>query len=389
MKKLLLNIVLIIFLSGCTKNDRIENPESCNFPPGINDNYSKKDILEKLLEQYTKQGLPGIVIAIHTQEGYWGTAKGFSKIENQRAMELCQLQYLQSISKTYLATAILKLYEEGKIDIDAPITNYLPTKFSRYIDKAETIKVRNLMNHTSGIPEYSAQPEYIAYLLQHPTHSFTTEEYLEYIKNKKLRFEPGSKFSYTNTNYHLLALIADAIEGDHSSLIRQKVLNPSGLTQTFYRNDPGYLEYPSLPNTYFDRYSNGIIENISMMQKANVASAKGDDGIVATPIDAINFLKSLMEGKLLSAASMQQMSTFVNDEDNLPAYGLGLSQERFFDQIGYGHEGSGIGAGSGLYYFPEKDLYVFVGTNIGTVLDGPITRKVDELKNKIMEILLN
>ena len=388
MKKLLSAVFAIIVLVSCSRSNHYPNyPPGCGEP--VSNSYSKKDTLEKMLQRYADLGVPGLTVAVYSAEGYWATAKGFSNLETKKAMDLCKLQYLQSISKTYMAIAVLKLHEAGRIDLDAPITNYLPERYSKYLDKPETVKVRNLMNHTSGIPEYSDVPEYIAYLLQHPDHSFTSEEFLEYIKNEKQRFVPGSKYLYTNTNYHLLALIADSIAGDHASLIQQHVFNPLRLTHTFYRNDPGYLRYPELVDSYMDQFGTGELREVSMMQQISVACSKGDDGIVSTPSDAIQFMRGLMQGKLLSASSMQEMMTWVNDGEGQPIYGLGLFNVRYSGHTGYGHGGAGIGAGCGLYYFPDRNIYVFLGTNIGTLVDGPIVRKVDELKKNIIEVVLS
>jgi D-alanyl-D-alanine carboxypeptidase len=388
MKKILATVYAAIVLVSCSRSGHYPTD-----PPGcgerINNSYSKKDTLERMLQRYTDLGVPGLVVAVYSPEGYWATTKGFSDLETKKPMDLCRLQYLQSISKTYMAIAVLKLHEAGRIDLDAPITNYLPARYSKYFDKPGTVKVRHLMNHTSGIPEYTDVPEYIAYLLQHPDHSFTSEEFFEYIKNEKQRFIPGSKYAYTNTNYHLLALIADSIAGDHAKLIQQKVLNPLGLKNTFYRNDPGYLRYPELASSYLDMAGNGNLQDVTMMQQVSVACSKGDDGIVSTPSDAIRFMKGLIQGKLLFASSMQQMMTWVNDSEGQPVYGLGLYNVRYSGYMGYGHGGAGIGAGCGLYYFPDRNVYVFLGTNIGTLVDGPIVRKVDELKKKIIEVVLS
>jgi D-alanyl-D-alanine carboxypeptidase len=388
MKKIIATVFAAIVLVSCSRSGHYPT-DSPGCGERINNSYSKKDTLERMLQRYTDLGVPGLVVAVYSPEGYWATAKGFSDLESKKPMDLCRLQYLQSISKTYMAIAVLRLQEAGRIDLDAPITNYLPARYIKYFDKPGTVKVRNLMNHTSGIPEYTDVPEYIAYLLQHPDHSFTTEEFFEYIKNEKQRFIPGSKYAYTNTNYHLLALIADSIAGDHAKLIQQKVLNPLGLKNTFYRNDPGYLHYPELPSSYLDQFGNGNLANVSMMQQVSVACSKGDDGIVSTPSDAIRFLKGLIQGKLLSPSAMQQMMTWVNDSEGQPVYGLGLYNVRYSGHTGYGHGGAGIGAGCGLYYFPDRNVYVFLGTNIGTLVDGPIVRKVDELKKKVIEIVLS
>ncbi len=386
MKKLIPSIIIIALLSGCSKYMQDTITKECPIKVGIGDTYPKKDTLEKLMNQYVQQGIPGLAIAIYTpKSGYWGTSAGFAKIESQTPMQLCHLQYLQSVSKTYLAAVILKLQEEGKINLDAPITQYLPKKFLPYIDHASTMSVRNLLNHTSGMPDYLESPVYVTYVLQHPDHYFTSEEFLSYIKNKKQQFTPGSKFEYSNSNYHVLAIIVDAISGSHDDLIRQKILDPLSLTNTFYRN---IKDNPSLVNSYMDRFSTGIVENVSQLQQESITCAKGDDGIVATPLDAVNFLRGLMEGKILNDRSLKQMKTCVNDGKGNPIYGLGLYHVKYFGIEGYGHGGAGAGAGCGLYYFPSKNVYVFLGTNIGTLVDGPIVQKVNELKSKVLELIL-
>jgi D-alanyl-D-alanine carboxypeptidase len=386
MKKILLGIVIIASLSGCSKYIQDTVTSQCDSPGGIGNTYSKKGALEKIMQQYVKLGIPGLAIAVYTPtEGYWGAATGFAKIETKTPMQLCHLQYLQSVSKTYMAVAILKLHEEGRIDLDAPITTYLPEKYSKYVDKASTMNIRNLLNHSSGMPDYLESPVYISYVLQHPNHLFTSDEILGYIKNKKQEFVPGTKFRYSNTNYHVLTLIADAIAGDHNELIRQKILQPLGLTNTFYRQIIGQ---PNLVNSYMDRFSTGIVENVSQLQQVSITFSKGDDGIIATPVDAVNFMRGLMEGKLLSQNSFNQMMTFVKDAEGKPTYGMGIYYVSYNGKNGYGHGGAGAGAGCGLYYFPDKKIYVFLGTNIGTLIDGPLTRRANELKNKLLEIIL-
>jgi D-alanyl-D-alanine carboxypeptidase len=387
MKKILLGLAIISSLTGC-KKDAEGNPaiSPCDLSSAINNSYSKKDTLEKLAREYAQMGIPGLVIGVYTPtEGYWGTASGFSETETQTPMQFCNLQYLQSVTKTYLAAAILKLHEEGKIDLDAAITTYLPQHYWQYIDKASTMTVRNLLNHTSGMPDYLENPSYISYALQHPDHIFTSEEFLSYIIGTNQQFKPGSKFEYSNTNYHVLALIADAVSGNHDELIRQKVLAPLGLRNTFYRDIIGKAE---LVKNYIDLSGTGVIQNVTQLQRSSIISAKGDDGMVATPFDAINFLRGLMEGRLLSAASLNEMIKWVNDDTGNPVYGMGMYHVNYSNVTGFGHGGAGAGAGCGLYYFPSKNLYVFLGTNIGTLIDGPIVQKVAELKIKMLEIML-
>jgi len=386
-KNLFYTIASLVLFSSCSKYVADFKTAQCS-PPRQNVKYSKAEELEKALDELVQKGVPGVVLAVQSDEGYWATAKGYARIEDKTPMELCHLQYLQSISKTYMAVAILKLYEEGKIDLDEPITTHLPQRYHHYISGAEKVTVRMLLNHMSGIPEYNFQPSYVSYLLQHPTHYFQPEDYLKYIDGKKLVFTPGSKHVYTNTNFVILSMIADSISGDHAKLINQVIFKPLGLTTTFYRDDPGYLKYPEIVNSYWDRYSDGVIENASVLERMNVSTLVGDDGIVTTPFDAITFLTGVAEGKLLSDSTMKLMKTWVNNDMGEKIYGLGLVYRTINGFEAYGHSGGGIGAGCELYYFPEKHLYYFIALNLGTVTNSPLHNELLRIRDKLYDIML-
>jgi len=387
-KQTIAGLCLIAFLSSCAVTRQDLPITSCSAPAQLNAAYSKAKDLQQALQTLVSEGVPGCAMAVYSDEGWWETSAGFAKIEDKTPMQACHLQYLQSVAKTYMAVGILKLYEQGKIDLDAPMTRYLPKKYSRYITQAENISVRMLLNHTSGIPEYNAAPAYVTRLLQHPDYRFTAVDYLRYIEGKPLDFVPGSRHSYRNTNYVILALVADALTGDQAKFITGTIFKPLGLTHTYYGSEPGYLNYPNLTNSYWDRYSNGILENASQLQRNNVAALIGDDGIVATPLEAVKFLKGLMEAELLAATTLEMMKSWVKDRKGNVTYGLGLDHATFRGQPAYGHSGGGIGAGCQLYYFPEKNLYLFIGINLGTVTESPLHEAAAKTLDKVHAILL-
>ncbi len=388
MKKLIVFALVVLILTSCATYMQDLNLTSCSSTREINSNYSKAKDIQLVIEQMVTDGIPGCALAIYSDEGWWTSSAGVAKVENNTPMNACHLQYLQSVSKTYMAVGILKLYEQGKIDLQAPMTNYLPEKYSRYITNGNKVTIQMLLNHTSGIPEYNFQPNYVAKLLQHPDYRFVPEDYLKYIEGKALDFEPGRKYSYRNTNYVLLALIADEITGDHAKFLSETIFRPLGLANTFYRHESGYLKYPLLVNSYWDRYSNSTLENVSQMQRNNVASLIGDDGIVANPVDAVKFLRGLMEGQLLQPTTLDLMKTWVNDSKGKPTYGLGLDYTLFQGEIAHGHSGGGIGAGCNLYYFPKQNVYVFIAINLGTVTDSPIHKTAEKSISKFYEVLL-
>ena len=367
----------------------VKNAASCNLDVTINHSFSKAAVLDSLLKRYSMNGLPGAALAVFTEaEGWWAGAQGYARLENKTPMENCHLQYIQSVSKTYLAVAILQLKEKGKIDFEAPITKYLPLQYSRYIKNAESLTVRMLLNQTSGVPEYNSHPAFVSQVLMNPEKYFTVNDCLKSIAAEELQFAPGSKYKYTNTNYLLLSLIADVITGDHAAFIKKNIFDPLHLKNTFYANNHSYLDGLNLPSSYWDVLNASRPADFSKLQQVTVASSKGDDGIVCTPVDAVKFLKGLMDGKLINAASMQEMQDFVKDEKGNKRYGMGLF---YFDLGGipaYGHGGGGVGAGCGLIYIPSHKTYLFMATNIGVLVDGTLSKKADDLKTEILTTVL-
>ncbi len=352
-----------------------------------NPGHTKGAAIAPLMKEIVENGCPGASIAILNEDGWWIHSEGFSSLEKQLPMEDSHLQYLQSIAKTYMAVAVLRLYEESKLALDDPITKYLKPSISKMVDRADEITIRMLLNHTSGVPEYNFDPEYASTLLQHPDKPFSALDYISFINGKKLSFEPGTRYSYRNTNYVLLSMIVDNITGDHGKYIEQVIFEPLGLKHTYYQISDEKLKGEKLSDSYWDRYSDGLLENISYIQKQNVTYMVGDDGIVTTPEEAVLFLKGLLEGKLLKDSTLRLMKTWVNNRSGKPAYGLGLGIGDILGHPYYGHSGGGIGAGCELRYFPENELYMFIAINIGTVTESPLHTKIGELRDKLFATL--
>jgi len=182
MKKYLLVATAIMILALKTI------AQNCTERGSLNSGFSKAVKLQMLMDSCTLKGVPGLSLAVYSEtEGWWAGCSGYSKVETKTPMTICNLQYLQSVAKTYMAVTILQLREEGKIDLDAFVTKYLPVKHSRFIQKADKITVRMLLNHTSGIPEYNSNPIYTGYVILNPTKIFVIENALKLIKDETSR----------------------------------------------------------------------------------------------------------------------------------------------------------------------------------------------------------
>jgi D-alanyl-D-alanine carboxypeptidase len=389
MKRISISGILIVITISL--NAQPVKKAGANCDPGItiNQGYSKAAALDSIMKSYAPGLLPGTAIAVYSEtEGWWASTQGYASVEKKIPMQNCHLQYLQSVSKMYIAVEILQLKEQGKIELDAPMTKYLSTSYSRYIKDAGKITVRMLLNHTSGVAEYNTNPPFVSQVILHPLDFFSSEDCLKSIAGQEPQFSPGAKYKYTNTNYLLLSLIGDAITGDHAEFIKKNIFEPLGLANSYYGKGHDYLENLYLPESYWDVLNVGKPVNVTPFQQVTVACSKGDDGIVCTTTDAVKFLKGLMEGKLLKPESMKEMFTFVKDEKGNNRYGMGIVYYDLGGLPAYGHGGGGIGAGCGLVYIPSLKIYLFISTNLGVFVDSDLSKKADDMKTAILLTLL-
>ncbi|WP_224488965.1 serine hydrolase domain-containing protein [Robertkochia flava] len=381
-------ILFLLIMAGFTVSCVSPKDFVHTLPCEVELNLSNNKRLDSLVDALSRSGAPGAVLATSGPEGESFYSSGVASIESGTKMSACHLQYLQSISKTYLAVVIMLLKEDGELELDAPVNRYLPDVILEKLPQSDVVTVRMLLNHTSGYPEYNYSPGYVSYLLQHPEYTFQPVEYLDYIAGKPLDFDPGTRYAYRNTNYVILSLIADHLTGDHGVYMQRRIFESLHLTNTFYRNTNGYLDNPLLVESYWDRFSNGTIENVTALQRANVAGMAGDDGLIATPMDTVTFLKSLWDGRLLSDEALTEMTSWVKDESGNPRYGLGLATRQIQGFQAIGHSGGGLGAGCELYYFPEKELYMFIAINLGTVTYSPLHDQIEVIREEIFSTLL-
>ncbi len=357
--------------------------------PKLNPSYSKAAAVRAVMERYVGIGLPGVAVAVQTEtEGWWADAAGYSRTEDKTPMRPEHMHYLQSVAKTFMATVILQLAEKGKLGLDDPVSRHLPAWAAGDLSNAGDVTVRMLLSHTSGVPEYTVRPKYVSRVLMHPLETMSLRDNLSYIKGEAPLFPPGSRYAYTNTNFMLLAMIADAVTGDHVAYMNDHIFKPLGMTQTRYLRSPADLDGLPVVDSYWDILGTGEPANITPMQKANVASMKGDDGIVCAPVDAVKFITGLMDGKLLSARSLALMMSTVKNDKGEPVYGLGLSYLQAGGIEAWGHGGGGIGAGCLLLYIPAAKTGLFMATNLGILLETPLTKKADPMKLEILAAIL-
>ncbi|MCW4468065.1 beta-lactamase family protein [Flavobacterium sp. MFBS3-15] len=358
---------------------------SCNSDDTNSQTTDTKALAQEKLDAALSK-FPGLSLSVKSANESYTLVAGDAETDEQ-TMQASSLHYMQSISKTFTAVAVLKLKEEGRINLDAKINTYLPASVCNNLANGNIITVRQLLNMTSGLPDYIDNDQFFNDVLSGPL-PMPSEQVLGYVYGKPANFTPGTSFGYSNINYHLLALIIDSVtDNGHRNYITTKVINAAGLANTYYIAGTTMAAPTGTTASYLADGS--TFTDVSELQLGTVQSFIGDDGIVATTQDITAFYyKLLKEGTLLTPASLAEMKTTVSYQGQ-PIYGLGLHFYKTPEGVqAIGHDGSGAGAAAYAFYFPSKNMSVTLCTNTGTLIDANKEAQFMALWQEILNILL-
>jgi D-alanyl-D-alanine carboxypeptidase len=281
----------------------------------------------------------------------------------------------------------MKLQEEGKININDPISKYISNDILKKIKNAEGKTIRNLMTHTTGIFDVITSSDFYLAVLNNPNKNWTQEELLQYVYGVD-GYELNNPYParYSSTNTLLLSMCIEKATGiKHNVLLREKILDPLGMSDTYYQ---GRENLPSsAAQGYFDLHNNGTIVNVSNLI---TGSGNGYGGIFSNVFDLNKFIRALLIDKtILTQASLDTMLTFVQEDDDFFT-GVGIIK-KFTTKSAYGigHTGRDLGYVADLFYFPQRNITMIFFVNYGT--DGESALKPvfldfeSELVDKILQ----
>ena len=260
-----------------------------------------------------------------------------------------------SISKPFVSTMVLQLVDEGLVDLDAPLSTYLPET-----SVGGDVTVRWLLSHRSGIPNITDQPDFFGDAFEDLDRSLSTDEVLDYIADVPAG-EPDQVFSYSNTNYILLGQLLEAVGGsDLDSALQIRIAEPLGLEATTFDVDGSRM-----PDTLASPWAGDVFQGDPTVPYESISSAAWSAGsLVSTTADLATFLTALYEGELVSDELLVEMLSTGPE-----GYGLGIaSTDLMLGSVGsdsfYGHNGGIPGYISFMAGDPETgDIVVLLSNN--------------------------
>lgn len=277
--------------------------------------------------------------------------------------------FIASTTKLYTTALIMQLRSEGRVELDAPAAIYLrPSVMAgihvlRDVDSSARITVKELLSHTSGIADYFEQRRYdgssqIRDFLRHDF-AWNFDDVLRISKDEMSPGFPPStpgKAFYSDTNFQLLGAVIEAVtEATYEDALRQRILNPLGLADTYLFSPETVCRYETVATMLYGKRR-------VMIPKA-MASAGPDGGIVSTAHDGIVFLKAFMTGKLFPSGYLDEMQRQWNPVFTPLEYGTGLMRfalPRYYTLFRavpamIGHSGA---SGAVLFFVPAMDLCI-------------------------------
>lgn len=387
MKGFKLYLLLLLLPFGGCQEDEVGPSSDCTV-----EDYSahpRAGIYQALMEEYARKGLPGISMLIRDGHGTWAGAAGMADIEKGIAMRPCHVSKIASITKLFIGTLSLQLIEGGYFTLDDPLTKWLPDRITDKVANARQATVRDLLRHTSGIPDLIEDNAFYLAVLNGPSKYWKPEELLKYIYHDDPVFAPGELVSYSNTNLLLaIMVIESATKRAHAELLHERILDPLGLENSYYHwHDP---LPPFTAQGYFDLYNNGTILNLSNF---NTGSGNGYGGLYSTVFDLQVFLEALFRKKtLLSPESLQTMLTYTEREvDNDRAFGITVNKDfidRVPDEYGLGHRGRDLAYTADAYYFPNQDITLAYLVNYGTDAKSGLKPVFLEFRAKVVDLIM-
>ncbi|WP_022886978.1 serine hydrolase domain-containing protein [Glaciibacter superstes] len=300
---------------------------------------------------------PAVIVGVRSPQGTWTKAYGVADLASGAAASVDMYQRIASVTKTFVATAVLQLAEQGNLSLDDPIDDYVPK-----VPNGSRITLRELFSMTSGLADYQDEPTLQAEWLADPEASWTTDQLLDAAWELPTKFPPGSDMFYSNTNYILLGLAIEQVTGKTlAEVIETQLLDPLHLSSTTLPTSSAYPTphlngYSTLPNALtgtapVNKWADTTEWNPQLFGAAGAMTSTVDDLLTWGRVLGTG------QGVLSASTQVQRLESF--GTSNISAddfYGDGLTCKDGW----LGHAGTFMGYNTNLVYHPGIDTTIVV-----------------------------
>jgi D-alanyl-D-alanine carboxypeptidase len=277
-------------------------------------------------------GAPGAILLVRDGARTTSLTAGLGDIPGNTRMRPGDHFKIASLTKSFTATVVLQLIGEGKLGLDDSIERRLPG----VVPNGDKISIRQLLNHTSGLADFEANPRYLKpYLSGNFAYYWSPRQLVRLGVSQKPLFAPGTRHSYSNTNYVVAQLIVEKITGTAlGAELKRRIFAPLRIRATSYPTKPG------LPSPYAHGYRLFGKPPVTDVTGLSPSLAPGSGAIVSTVQDVADFYRALLTGRVLQPDLLKATKTMVAARDaGAAGYGLGLMRWSTACGPAWGHDG--------------------------------------------------
>ncbi|PFC87224.1 D-alanyl-D-alanine carboxypeptidase [Bacillus anthracis] len=293
--------------------------------------------VKKAIRDALQLGYPGILANISKGGKTWSYTAGIADLTTKKPMKADFRFRIGSVTKTFIATVLLQLSGENRLNLDDSIEKWLPGVIQGNGYDGNQITIRQILNHTSGIAEYMNSKDFD---IMDTKKSYTAEEFVKMGISLPPDFAPGKGWSYSNTGYVLLGILIEKVTGNsYAEEVENRIIEPLDLSNTFLPGNSSVIPGTKHARGYIQLDGASELKDVTYI---NPGSSDGD--MISTADDLNKFFSYLLSGKLLKEQQLNQMLTTVPTDREGAGYGLGIVEFKLPNGVSvWGHRGSVLG----------------------------------------------
>ncbi|MGE7938909.1 serine hydrolase domain-containing protein [Bacillus paramycoides] len=297
-----------------------------------------RNSVKQAMRDTLQLGYPGILAKTSEGGKTWGYAAGIADLRTKKPMKTDFHFRIGSVTKTFVATVLLQLAGENRLNLDDSIEKWLPGVIQGNGYDGKQITIRQVLNHTSGIADYIQSKDFD---IMDTKKSYTAEEFVKMGISLPPDFAPGKGWSYSNTGYVLLGILIEKVTGNsYAEEIEDRIIEPLDLSNTFLPGNSSVI-----PGT---KHARGYVQpdGASELKDVTYSNPGSSDGEMISTADDLNkFFSYLLGGKLLKEQQLKQMLTTVpTGREGMDGYGLGIFETKLPNGVSiWGHTGGALG----------------------------------------------
>ena len=327
--------------------------------------------LKSRAQGLVEAGYPAALAAVTDAKGESaGVAVGKGSLETGQAPPMDGEVRIGSNTKAFVAVVVMQMVQEGKVGLDEPIETYLPGLIRGEGIDGSKITVRQLLQHTSGLPEYTDTTPGRSDIFQIKDHYIPPRDLLDTALGKPAQFEPGAQWKYTNTNYLVLGMLVERVsQRPVGEQIDERIVKKLGLSHTYFPA-PGEEKIRGTHPRGYHLSAEGKLKDMTDLD-TSLAWAAG--GMVSTPSELNTFFQAVLDGRLLTQASIDEMKNGAVDASSHlgsgTVYGLGLiGTPLSCGGTSWGHGGTIHGYQTDNAVGPDGTAAIFAVTALPTAI---------------------